>query len=215
MKQSGVAAITAMFLALCFALSDQAADLRPKLRLAEVQKVAPLRYRVDLTLDPEKPQFTGTIDIALDIKEALQTLWLNAADISVAEASWSASGKAWPAKISRGGSDFPSLQFEEMIPAGRANLGIRYSGTVRQKDSSGVFRADDLGNHYVLAQFESTYARNAFPCFDEPSYKVPWQLTLRVPAEDKALSNTPVASESTAGGTRTYAFQETKPLPSY
>lgn len=42
---------------------------------------------MDLTLDPKKPGFTGAIDIALDVKKPFDVLWLNAADIAVAEAS--------------------------------------------------------------------------------------------------------------------------------
>ena len=66
---------------------------------------------------------------------------------------------------------------------------------------------EDGGNHYIYTQFESTDARDAFPCFDEPSYKVPWQLTLHVPAEDTAVSNTPIASETSEGGIKPRSFK--------
>jgi alanyl aminopeptidase len=126
-----------------------------------------------VSLDPEKTQFVGAIEMALDIKEPLRTLWLNATDIVVAEAALTVKGQSVPAKASTVATGFLALHFDRTIPTGPADLRIRYAGNVRQKDSSGVFRADDLGNHYVLTQFETTYARNAFPCFDEPSYKVP------------------------------------------
>ena len=42
--------------------------------------------------------------------------------------------------------------------------------------------------------------RRVFPCFDEPSYKSPWQLTLTIPAGSSAVSNTPIVSESPAPG---------------
>ena len=215
MKDSRVPALAIASVSVCAALYAQAGEPQPKLRLAEVQNVSPSRYRVDLTLDPAKTQFSGAIEIALEIREALQTLWLNAADIAVTEAALTAKGQAWPAKAQPGTSGFLALHFDRTIPPGPAELRIRYTGNVRQRDSSAVFRVDDLGNHYILTQFEATYARNAFPCFDEPSYKVPWQLTLHVPAQDKAVSNTPVAGEIAEGGTRTYTFKETKPLPSY
>src|ERR1039458_4747622 len=51
---------------------------------------------------------------------------------------------------------------------------------------------------------------------DEPGYKVPWQVTLNVPSDDGAFSNTPVLSEEpVSGGMKTVKFAETKPLPSY
>jgi cytosol alanyl aminopeptidase len=196
-----------------FATLAAAADA-PKLRLGEVQSVAPTRYRVELNLDPAKPEFTATIEIGLNVQKPLETLWLNASGLTIAEAKLTAAGRERTAKVLAGGTDFVGIAFDRLIPAGTAELHVRYSGKVR-RDTGGVFRLDDLGNAYILTQFEATAARAAFPCFDEPGYKVPWQLTLRIPREDKAVSNTPVARETSDGNMRTVAFQETKPLPSY
>ncbi len=45
--------------------------------------------------------------------------------------------------------------------------------------------------HAVHAeQFEDSGARMAFPCFDEPRYKANFSLTLEVPSQYTALSNT-------------------------
>ena len=58
-------------------------------------------------------------------------------------------------------------------------------------------------------------ARKAFPCWDEPSYKIPFQLTLRIPEDQEAITNTPVENETKADGFKTIAFHKTKPLSSY
>ena len=42
----------------------------------------------------------------------------------------------------------------------------------------------------AFTQFEAIYARRAYPCFDEPSFKVPWQVTVRVPQDYTAVSST-------------------------
>jgi hypothetical protein len=85
--------------------------------------------------------------------------------------------------------------------------------------SRGLYRvaegrgADDW---YAYTFFEPVDARRAFPCFDEPSLKVPWRLTLHVPKDHVALANAEVASETPeAGGMKAVAFAESKPLPSY
>jgi alanyl aminopeptidase len=71
------------------------------------------------------------------------------------------------------------------------------------------------GLAYAFTQFEAADARGAFPCFDEPEFKIPWQLTVRVPEAHTAVSNTPMKSRTTSRGWVTYVFQKTKPLPSY
>jgi alanyl aminopeptidase len=200
---------------LFLAVSCYGSDNPPKLRLSEVEDVAPVAYTVDLTLDPSKATFTGLIDIKILVAKPVQTLWLNANKINILDASATAASAKLTAKTVPGGDDFLGFEFESAIPQGPAQIRISYSGIVRQGDTSGIFHLEDKRNHYIYTQFESTDARDAFPCFDEPSFKTPWQLTLRVPAQDSAVSNTPPVSETTEGGTKKYVFKETKPLPSY
>ena len=81
---------------------------------------------------------------------------------------------------------------------------------------AGIFQVKDGGHWYVYSQFENISARRAFPCFDEPGFKVPWQVTLTVPNSDGAFSNTPMLNQTPGSdGMKTVAFAETKPLPSY
>jgi hypothetical protein len=81
---------------------------------------------------------------------------------------------------------------------------------------AGIFALQDSGAWYTMTQFEALSARRAFPCFDEPGFKTPWQVTLRVPHGLVALSNTRVESQSEgADGFTTVRFARTRPLPSY
>ena len=205
-------ALSAMALlpALCLA-----ADTPPKLRLNEVEKVTPVGYRADLTLDPQKDDFTGTVSIRLDVKEATSIIWLNQESITIQSALLKSGSRTAAATVVPGGDDFVGFKFERQVPTGRAELTIAYKGVVFNKNSAGLFRQQDLGNWYLFSQFEPTDARGAFPCFDEPSYKTPWQLTLRVPAADTAVSNTGIVSDKTEGAMRVVTFRETLPLPSY
>src|SRR5205085_1386333 len=119
------------------------------------------------------------------------------------------------ATVIPGDDNFLGLKFSAPIAAGAAEIRIDYTGKLMLNDQSGIFRTEEAGNRYLLTQFEQITARRAFPCFDEPFYKVPWQVTLHVPAQDSVVSNTPVLSESMEGATKTFVFEQTKPLPSY
>jgi alanyl aminopeptidase len=193
-----------------------AAGNPPGTRLAEVENIEPRSYRADLTLDPEKATFSGTIVIRMDIRRPLDTIWLNQEKIQVHSAILDAGGKTFPARSVPGGDDFVGLRFASAIPAGLAVVTIQYSGAVNGGNTAGIFRQQESGNWYLMTQFEPADARAAFPCFDEPSYKTPWQITLHIPERDAAVSNTPIASEiRDARGSKTVVFKETKPLPSY
>ncbi|MDQ2843834.1 MAG: M1 family metallopeptidase [Acidobacteriota bacterium] len=195
------------------ACTGWAAEAAPQLKLPD--SVAPTSYRVHLKLDPNEKTFSGHIDIELDVKQPMETLWLNAAQIDISEAKLSAGGKTLSGKPVPGGAEFIGLAFDSPIPAGQAEVAIEYTGHVRAGDSSGVFSMEDDSNKFLFTQFESTDARAAFPCFDEPSFKVPWQLTLDIPLDDDAVSNTPIGKQSANGGRKILEFKQTKPLPSY
>ena len=58
-------------------------------------------------------------------------------------------------------------------------------------------------------------ARTLFPCFDQPDLKAEYNLTLEIPAEWVAISNTSVASEEQNGSRKIVKFAPTEPLSTY
>jgi alanyl aminopeptidase len=188
----------------------------PSLRLPA--GVAPVRYAVDWTIDPAKETFEGAIEIDLSVSRPTDVLWLNASELdihSVRLTSGASSAPRSPARILPGGDHYAGFAFDPPVPAGPSKLAISYTAKVSPKDTTGVFRQKVGDDWYVYSQFEEIDARRAMPCFDEPSFKVPWKLTLRVPRGLTAVSNTLVESEREEGGRKVVVFRETRPLPSY
>jgi alanyl aminopeptidase len=177
--------------------------------------VRPLRYAPTLTIVSDTLGLEGSIDIDLALSEATSFIWLNAAGLTVSEAHLEVAGVSRPARVVQGDKDHLGFGFD-VAPAGKARLHVTYCADVSERDDRGVFAEKEDGVAYIFSQFENTDARRAFPCFDEPSFKVPWQLTLKVKQADVALSNTPSVSELPAeAGMKIVRFAETKPLPSY
>lgn len=186
----------------------------PKLRLGD--DVQPVRYRLDLTVIPQQDTFTGKIEIDLDVRKPTDVVWLNARDLTIDTAQLTTGGRTQTAKVQTSAGQFVSFTAGSAVPAGPARLRIEYHGDFNKIGSDGLFKEQDAGTWYVYTQFESIDARRAFPCFDEPSFKTPWQLTLHVNKSDAAVSNTPIQSETDEpDGRKKVVFAETKPLPSY
>ncbi len=186
----------------------------PRLRLPAVAE--PAGYSAELAIDPARDGFRGSIDIEIRLKQKTGHLWINGTDLRIDTASASSGGRSIGVRSVPGGEDFVGFVFRRPVGPGKMTLHVEYAGRLGETTTQGLFRQKDGEDWYAFSQFESTDARRAFPCFDEPSYKVPWRLTLRIPNGTTAVSNTPIESEAAAAdGSRVVHFKKTEPLPSY
>ena len=161
--------------------------------------------------------------ITLEVTEPTDAIWLNAAELEIISAS-----------VKDGdGNHMGSPEVELLPDQERLRLGIgnplqpggyrlqlEFKGILNDK-LRGFYRStfkDDDGNKHTIAttQFESTHARRAFPCFDEPDFKAVFGITLTVPDGLYAVSNAPVMSEVPAGdGRRRVSFNNTIKMSTY
>ena len=128
--------ICPLFAVVCLAAAF--AQQPPQLRLPVT--VAPVRYTAELTIMPTQETFSGTIDIALNVREATPLIWLNAKDLTIEAASLTAGGNALAARVVPGGTDFVGFAFEQPVPMGEATLHVVYSGKISSRSSEGIFR---------------------------------------------------------------------------
>src|SRR5947209_6041903 len=157
------------------AVHGSAAELEPpRLRLGD--HIRPVRYELDLTLDPERDDFSGSVDIDLQLRSPAAVIWLNATDLSIEQATLRSGGSVAQGQARPVGKDFVGIAFPAPVPPGAAKLHITYRGALNRKSSAGLFKVKEGNDWYIFTQFEAIDARRAFPCFDEPSFKVPWEL---------------------------------------
>jgi len=174
----------------------------------------PLRYDLALSIVPGEAKVAGEVTIDVELDRPHPVLWLNADSLAVSRASVDRAGTG--ATVVPGGKQFVGIAFEPPLSAGRHRLTLAFEAAQSTNSARGIFALQDGGAWYAMTQFESISARRAFPCFDEPGFKTPWTLTLRVPRDLVAVANTQVVAETPDGeGFKRVRFAPTRPLPTY
>jgi puromycin-sensitive aminopeptidase len=160
------------------------------------ETVAPESY--DLTFEPNlaKATFSGEEVIHVKAAKPTATVTLNAAELEFREARIEAGGTSQKAAVTL---DEPkeqaTLTVPKELPAGPAEIHIQFTGILNDK-LRGFYLSKSERRNYAVTQFESTDARRAFPCFDEPAMKAVFRITLIVDKGDTAISNSKVVSDT-------------------
>lgn len=184
-------------------------------------EVIPERYEIKIKPDLEKFVFEGEETVFLQIKKPTKTITLHSRelDIEVAEIIFN-SKKYFAQKISYDEkAETATFHFVGPIRRGEAKLRLVFRGILNDK-LRGFYRsqyeARGVIRHMATTQFESTDARRAFPCFDEPAQKAIFHVTLLVPTHTIAISNTlPISEEEREGNLREVVFSPTPKMSTY
>ncbi len=188
------------------------------------REVEPVAQSVELTLDPARDDFSGCARIDVLVNTATTTFRLNALGPVFSTATLTdLAGRslALTAAITEPALGLVTLTAPKAIPPGSYVLTIVFTNKFNRA-GVGIYKTVSRGDPYLFTQFEARDARRAFPCWDEPAFKIPWQLTLTVPAALTAVTNAPATQDSTSAPaststatTKTLAFGRTPPMPSY
>uniref|UniRef100_A0A8K9UZV7 Aminopeptidase n=1 Tax=Oncorhynchus mykiss TaxID=8022 RepID=A0A8K9UZV7_ONCMY len=169
----------------------------PWIHMRLPETVSPIHY--DLLVHPNLTSldFTGAVQIQLQVFEDTSTIILHSKELQIAKAELLApEGPGslpvleYPAfhqlalvsdvLLVRGGTYKVRLEFS-------ANLSDSFHGFYKSsyRTTTGEVR------FMASTQFEATSARAAFPCFDEPAFKANFTIQIRREARHIALSNMP------------------------
>jgi len=185
----------------------------PKGKLPDAAK--PLAYRLDFTILPDQPRFSGHDEIDINVKAATKSLYIHGRKLAVSNAVAKVGGRSITAKWTEvDPTGVVRLDFAESLPAGAATLVFDYDGAFGD-DASGLYHIKVGDIWYSWTQFESIDARAAYPGFDEPGFKTPFTISITTTPGYKTVSNAPEASVTKAGALEKHQFVPTKPLPTY
>ncbi len=200
------------------AAGADAPDAAYRLPRSVVAKHYDLRIDVDL----DEARFTGTAAIRLEVCDGLDEIVLNAAELAITDARLDLEGgESLRATVGLDEeAERATFGLPRPVDPGQAVLRCAFSGVLNDKlrgfyrstfvDQSGVTRT------IATTQMESTDARRAFPCFDEPDRKAVFEITLVIDDDLVAYSNSPVVAETEAGpGRKAVRFAPTMVMSSY
>ena len=183
--------------------------------------VLPRHYTLELVPDLSDHTFTGTVTIDVDVVEATDQIVLNAAELVVMDAAVVVGGQRSPLAVSFDeATERLVLTVADRLQPGTARLEMAFTGILNDR-LRGFYRSTLVGTDGVertiaTTQFQSTDARRAFPCFDEPDMKASFGITLVVPEDLLAISNGAEASRMSLGdGTDRVVFVDTIALSTY
>ena len=196
---------------LAWASTTQASDAPARLG----NDVRPTFQTIDLTIDPRQSDYSGSVRIDLQVREATDLLRFHSRDHELVSLGLTReNGDEVAIMHELEDEDVIAVKSEDPLAVGAYELKVEFKATFSTQ-IAGLFRTENEAGAYVHTIFQPVDARRAFPCWDEPAWKIPFQVSLRVPADFMAISNTPEEKATSADGWRTVVFRKTPPLPSY
>lgn len=178
--------------------------------------VTPLHYKLELTINPAEPRFGGTSEIEVELKEPAREIYLHGLELTVDKVTAHLADKSVVtgtyAQVHDSG--VARVTFEQELPKGRVTLNFPYSAPFESTPDALNVQVDN-GEKYAWTQFEEISARRAFPSFDEPRFKTPFDVTITARKTDTVTSNTDAVRETPIGTMKRTVFATTKPLPTY
>ena len=181
----------------------------------------PSRYDVRLEPDLTTLTFRGQETVALEVTEPVSELVLNAIELAIDSASLENDRgetiRATPTMDDT--TERCRLALASPAARGRWRLRLAFRGTLNDK-LRGFYRSvykDPSGVSRTMAatQFEATDARRAFPCWDEPSFKAVFAVTLVIDPSLTAVSNTAIVAETLENGRKVVRFADSIVMSTY
>ncbi|KAL2170053.1 hypothetical protein VTG60DRAFT_5325 [Thermothelomyces hinnuleus] len=211
------------------AAAEMAGGVNVQARELLPANVIPRHYNITLEPDFKKLTFDGTVVIDLDVVEDSKSISLHTLELDIHDAKITSGGQtvsSSPTVSYNEDTQVSTFEFGNAVTKGsKAQLEIKFTGQLNDK-MAGFYRStyknpDGSEGIMAVSQMEPTDARRSFPCFDEPSLKAEFTVTLIADKKLTCLSNMDVAyekevkSEQTGGIKKAVTFNKSPLMSTY
>ncbi|XP_054747725.1 glutamyl aminopeptidase [Anastrepha obliqua] len=207
-----------------------ASKVLQKLSFRLPKEIRPKQYNLRLTPDLINKTYQGSIKMKLEVLSPISYIPVHAKKLNVITEE--------VVQLSEGGAPLAKLtptltfahpeleywvtEFKDPLEIGNYSLQLTFNGSLTDRivgfyASSYLDSKTNERRWIATTKFEPTYARTAFPCFDEPALKATFIITVARPTDGgyHALSNMPIQSEVVNGNITEVTFAESVPMSTY
>jgi len=185
------------------------------------KSIVPSHYSIFIEPDLINESFSGNEEISISVLETTKSIKINSIGLVIGNVKLTGNIELNSTKIEEDKKhETITIHFKSLIDPGDYNLKIQFSGKL-DNSLRGFYLSkyrDNQGIEHKIGttQFESTDARRAFPCFDEPEFKSVFSISLKLDQSLMAISNSPIESEITnSEGKKTIIFKDTIKMSTY
>ncbi|XP_049536355.1 glutamyl aminopeptidase-like [Anopheles darlingi] len=200
--------------------------------------VKPVHYELRLQTDLTSETFSGTVGIELNVSEVTNYIVLHSKRLTITDTELRALLLTNDARAPADGQEigirrayevpeheYWVIETQDDIAAGDYRLSLQFNGSLADRiigfySSQYRDKVTNKTRKIATSKFEPTFARQAFPCFDEPHLKAEYTVHLVHPIGDgyEALSNmnvSEIAENTPSPGLATTTFERSVSMSTY
>ncbi|XP_065214648.1 aminopeptidase N-like [Planococcus citri] len=187
-------------------------------------EVIPDSYQLRMVPDLDKFTFSGKVEIKISARFSTNKVILHSKRLKINSCKV-LNERAIPSTFKLDQvNEILIIETEQTLSYGTSyTLAIEFEGELND-DMKGFYRSyytiNDKKYWLAVTKFETSFAREAFPCFDEPRFRAPFQISIAHFNHQNAISNMPYETRSyvrdVSVGNRIWTkFRQTPPLATY
>ncbi len=178
-----------------------------------IRLFAPEHYDLSINLNRTERTFDGTVAIRGIVAPTSNEIRLHAKDLTIISVTFDGKEAAHEPGI----NDELIITHPD-ISEGTHVMVVSFEGCITD-DMNGIypcyFEVDGVKQELLATQFESHYARRAFPCVDEPEAKATFDVTVSTEKDITVLGNMPIKTQREEDGKLITIFDTTPRMSSY
>lgn len=178
-----------------------------------VRTFAPEHYTLSINLHRVERTFDGIVSIRGLVSPNSKEIRLHAKGLTILSASFDGKKATFKADI----NDELIISHDDILEGAHVVV-VAFSGKITD-DMNGIypcyFEVNGEKQELLATQFESHYARQAFPCVDEPEAKATFDVTVSTEKNITVLGNMPVKTQREEDDSLVTIFETTPRMSSY